>query len=87
MGLRANKSRFDLSEFEVEIMLFVTDWIKTKKTTVPSRAIVKGITEKGYKEPAILVALRRLSNKGYIRKTAGASHGFCSYQLLKSLPI
>lgn len=66
-------------------MVKVAHWVKEVKTPVPSRHIVTELVKEGIAEPTVLVAIRELCKKGYIRKTVLSSQRSCFYVQLRSL--
>jgi len=60
----------EINDLQKNIMLFVTDWVKQKKTTVPKQEIIKRMTNDGVKFFTTDNAINALLKKGYIRKSA-----------------
>lgn len=58
---------YDVNEFQRTIMQFVDNWVRTEKTPVPQKQIVKAMKELKYKDYTTVNALNSLNKKGYLR--------------------
>lgn len=71
----------EVSEFQIRIMTFVSDWVKNKKTTVPKKEIIRVMRNDGVKDFTTVNALMSLVKKGYIRKSYQSGNRVCYVQL------
>jgi len=75
----------ELSKLQKEVMNFVSYWVKTEKTPVPRKEIVKHMESKGTKWPSTVDALNALLKKGYIRRTYASYQNKTYYVQLRTI--
>jgi hypothetical protein len=63
-----------VNRLQREIMLFIDDWARNKKTPIPQKEIILGMVEKGVKTFTTINALNSLLKKGYIRRSCEISN-------------
>lgn len=56
------------SKLQVSIMKFVDNWVRTQKTPVPRKEIVKAMEAKNITQHAVKNALEGLLRQGYLRR-------------------
>lgn len=71
----------DISELQINIMLFITDWCRKEKTPVPQKEIVLQMKADQVKDFTTINALNGLLRKGYIRRAFTSSHRTMYVQL------
>jgi len=71
----------DVSTLQVKIMVFVSDWAKKQKTSVPKREIIITMKREGVKDFTTINALMALIKKGYIRKACSTTNRVSYVQL------
>lgn len=58
----------EINELQTNIMVFVDNWVRTKKTPVPHKEILNTMKLQGTKEPTTWNAISVLLRKGYLRR-------------------
>ena len=64
----------EINDLQKEIMVFIGDWCRSKKTPVPQHEIVLAFTGRGVLFFTTVNALNVLVKKGYIRKSVMSSN-------------
>lgn len=69
MSLRINKIGLsDINELQSRIVLVIDGWVRTNKTPVPKKYLIKEMKNNGVKEVTTKAAINVLLRRGYIRK-------------------
>jgi len=68
MQIRFNSGQWDINAMQLDVMRVIDTWVRTEKTPVPRRHVVKTMKDKGVREVTTKATLRVLLNRGYIRK-------------------
>lgn len=63
-----------LSDIHIDIMNFIDDWARTKKTPIPLTEIKKNIASDTIKEYKVVNSITLLLKKGYIRRAVSMSN-------------
>jgi hypothetical protein len=71
----------EINELQTNIMLFVSYWVKKKKTPVPQKDIILRMQANGIKNFTTVNALNSLLRKGYIRRAYTISNKTTYVQL------
>ncbi len=71
----------EINELQTNVMKFIDEWISTKKTKVPLKEVIKGMSEKGVKSESTIYSLKILIKKGYIRRSVEISNKTLFVQL------
>ncbi len=75
----------EINALQEKIMLFIQVWVRTKKTPVPQKEIIKKMTEKGVKSFTTVWALNALLRKGYIRRATTLAQNKTFYIQLRTV--
>jgi len=75
----------ELNDLQREIMIFVQYWVKTKKTTVPLKEIIKSMNKKNKKTQTVIKSTRVLVLKGYIRRSLEINSRRTSFVQVRSI--
>lgn len=79
-------SSLDISEFQKDILEFITLWIKKEKTTIPLKEVVVRMETKGVKDYTTKNALAVLVRRGYLRRSSfSGGHKGTRYIQLRSV--
>ncbi len=74
----------EINELQTRIMLFVDDWVHTKKTPIPQKDIIAAMLSDGVKTFTTVGALNTLLKKGYIRRAITVSNKTMYVQLRRA---
>lgn len=58
----------EIDELQMDVMEFIGDWVRKKKTPVPLREILTGMQLQGVSKNSAVYSIKILINKGYIRR-------------------
>lgn len=58
----------EVNKLQTDIMVFIDNWVREKKTPVPQKEIIISLVKVGNKDFTVSNALHSLLRKGYIRK-------------------
>lgn len=58
----------EIDELQMDIMEFVGDWVRKKKTPVPLKEILSGMQAQGVNKNSTIYSIKILVSKGYIRR-------------------
>lgn len=75
----------EINPLQERIMLFIQNWVKTKKTPVPQKEVVKQMKREGFKVPTILNALASLVKRYYIRRACTLAQNRTFYIQLRTI--
>ena len=75
----------EINPLQTRIMLFIQDWVKTKKTPVPQKEVVSQMKREGFREPTILLSLNSLLKRYYIRKACTGAQNRTFYIQLRTI--
>jgi hypothetical protein len=64
----------EVNKLQTEIMNLIDEWVRTQKTPVPHKQILKSMKEQGIGFPTTVNALNSLLHKGYIRRAVMISN-------------
>jgi hypothetical protein len=70
---------------QLNIMRYITAWVKKEKTPVPKKEIVAEMVTQGIKDYTTLNALNALAKKGFIRATSSFGYRGTRYIQLRSI--
>ena len=73
----------ELNELQENIMSYVSNWAREKKTPVSRASIIAEMEDRGVKSFTTINAIYSLQKKGYIRKTRASK--FTSYTQLRGV--
>ncbi len=65
---------YEITDIQMKVMRYVTLWVKTKKTPIPRKEIVKEMQKQGEKDSTIFFAIAGLLKLGYIRNGVATSN-------------
>jgi hypothetical protein len=68
MKIRINSGCFDINDTQLAVMRIIDGWVRTQKTPVPRKQVVKAMQENGVGESTTKASLKVLLAKGYIRR-------------------
>lgn len=68
MRIRFNSGQWDINDMQLDVMRVVDHWVRTEKTPVPRRHIIKTMKDKGVQEVTTKATIKVLLKRGYIRK-------------------
>jgi sulfur relay (sulfurtransferase) DsrC/TusE family protein len=75
----------DLTDLQLNIMLFVKDYIKKNNVIVPQKDIIKFMQYHNIKSYNTLFAINALINKGYIRKAVTLHQNRTYYVMIRNI--
>jgi len=78
-------SRKDITDQQEKVMLFIINWVKTKKTPVPKMQIMKQMVKSGMVSDTVEWSLGVLLAKGYLRRAWTNKQNTTSYVQLRTL--
>lgn len=85
MSKTAYKNFKEIDGQQEEVMKFIIEWVKVKKTTVPQKEIVLAMKEKGIGLDSVKFALHTLLAKGYIREGYAEKQNTTVYVQLRGI--
>lgn len=75
----------DIDQLQTKIMQFVDHWVRTEKTPIPLKEIIKAMEMQAINDFTTIKAINVLLKKGYIRRAVVISNK-SSFVQLRSLP-
>lgn len=75
----------EISAQQERVMMFIAEWVRTKKTPVPQKEIMLSMREQGMTVDAIKWALNMLLAKAYIRKAWTEKQNTTAYVQLRGI--
>ena len=58
----------ELNKLQTEIMIYISEWVRDKKTPVPHKQVLREFVIRGVKSFTVSNALNSLLHKGYVRR-------------------
>lgn len=74
----------DINELQMDIMVFISAYVRTNKVPVPQRSIIEAMKSQGVKDFTTVWSLKALLRKGYLR-TAISYSSKTSYVQLRTV--
>lgn len=75
----------EISAQQERVMMFIAEWVRTKKTPVPQKEIMLAMKEQGMTVDAIKWALNILLAKHYVRKAWTEKQNTTAYVQLRGV--
>lgn len=74
----------EINELQTDIMEFIGDWVRKKKTPVPLKEIIHSLESDGVSKNNTIYSIKILVSKGYIRRAYTISNK-TYFVMLKSI--